>query len=264
MAAGEQSPLRRWKRFFPAFDAIDAAIDAAGRPQGCSHAEHRKARGDLVEKLCDAAGDGDERRAEALCLLLDEAMAEALATLRLVRVTPAMLTATGLAGALRGLRRHHGAERVRALARDVAARWRATIEGDLARVRAALDRLSREERRAAAAVAGDDDVRGGARESTVVQAGRKQLSDGKIPEAPKKGSPPVVAGSAGGDSPRDGKTTGEEAAKRELPDGCVGEAEEDAKRRKVAELGEQRGHPVVRERRFSTSSHHKDGRLASR
>ncbi|KAL6627746.1 hypothetical protein ACP70R_031472 [Stipagrostis hirtigluma subsp. patula] len=265
MAAG-QSPLRRWRRFFPAFDAIDAAIEAGAPGSSCaSRAEHRQARGDIVEKLCNAAaddGDGDgEELAEGLCLLLDEAMAEALATLRLVRVTPAMLTATDLARAVGGLRRHE-AERVRGLARDVFGRWKAAIEGDLSRVRAALEKL--EHKAAAAPVTGD--VRSGDdRDSKALQEGdKKQRATAKIPEPPKK-TPPVI-GSAGCDRQKT------ETVKRKLLDGYSRESE-DAKRRKAAEMVEQRrtreGHPMARqrersrssstaERRFLTSSHRKD------
>ena len=112
----DKSQLRRWKRFFPAFGAIDAAIESA---LGCSRDKHRRVRGDLVEKLCDCDAAGDGGGAEALCLLLDQAMVEALQTLRLVPATPAMLTSTtDVAGAVADLR-GHGSGRVRALARRV-------------------------------------------------------------------------------------------------------------------------------------------------
>lgn len=57
----EKSPLRRWKRFLPAFGAIDAAIEAATK--GCSRDKYREVRVELVEMLCDAAdnnSDSDE------------------------------------------------------------------------------------------------------------------------------------------------------------------------------------------------------------
>jgi hypothetical protein len=102
-AMADRSPLRRWKRFFPAFGAIDAAIESA---LACSRDKYRRVRGDLVEKLCDAGDDGGAERAEGLCLLLDQTMVEALQTLRLVPVTPTMLTSTDVAKAVAGLRGH--------------------------------------------------------------------------------------------------------------------------------------------------------------
>ncbi|XP_062208399.1 probable mediator of RNA polymerase II transcription subunit 26a [Phragmites australis] len=200
-----QSPLRRWKRFFEAFDAIDAAIEAAD--PGASRAEHCRARGDLVEMLCDAADD-DGERAEGLCLLLDDAMALALETLRVVPVTPAMLTTTNIARAVGDLRKHDS-ERVRCLARDIFGGWRATIEGHLSTVRAALEKLSQiPPERKAVAPPFTGDVRND-RESTVLKADTKQGT--KIPEPPRKTSRVV-----GSDRARSEKT---EAAQRKLQDG---------------------------------------------
>jgi hypothetical protein len=127
----DKSPLRRWKPFFPAFGAIDACIEAAA-PEGCSRDKYRQVRGDIVEMLCDAAGDedDDDGRAEELCRLLDVAMAEALETLRVVPVTPAMLTTTDVAKAVGGLLGHESV-RVRGLARAVVSGWRASLEAAL-------------------------------------------------------------------------------------------------------------------------------------
>ncbi|XBI36560.1 hypothetical protein VPH35_122053 [Triticum aestivum] len=128
MAAPTQtSPLRRWKRFFRAFDCVDAAI----KPSDPDHSrdELRRARGDVVEQLCNAADDDDDQ-AERLCGILDDHMAESLETLRLVLVTPSMLASTDLARSVCALRGHES-ERVRALARG----------DELAMVRDALHKL---------------------------------------------------------------------------------------------------------------------------
>uniref|UniRef100_M8BW10 Uncharacterized protein n=1 Tax=Aegilops tauschii TaxID=37682 RepID=M8BW10_AEGTA len=88
MAAPTQtSPLRRWKRFFRAFDCVDTAI----KPSDPDHSrdELRRARVDVVEQLCNAADDDDQ--AERLCGILDDHMAESLETLRLPPGAPPLL-----------------------------------------------------------------------------------------------------------------------------------------------------------------------------
>jgi hypothetical protein len=75
--------LRRWKSFFPAFAAIDTAIETATGAR--SRDKFRQLRSELVEMLCDAADD-DADRVKGLCRLLDAAMAEALLTLHVVPV----------------------------------------------------------------------------------------------------------------------------------------------------------------------------------
>ncbi|XBI08489.1 hypothetical protein VPH35_136217 [Triticum aestivum] len=137
MAAPTQtSPLRRWKRFFRAFDCVDTAI----KPSDPDHSrdELRRARVDVVEQLCNAADDDDQ--AERLCGILDDHMAESLETLRLVPVTPRMLASTDLARSVCALRRHES-ERVRVLARGVVSGWRASMQDELAMVRDALRKL---------------------------------------------------------------------------------------------------------------------------
>jgi len=222
----DKSPLRRWKRFFPAFGAIDAAIESA---LGCSRDKHRRVRGDLVEKLCDCDAAGDGGGAEALCLLLDQAMVEALQTLRLVPATPAMLTSTtDVAGAVADLR-GHGSGRVRALARRVLDGWRASVERDLARARAALEALSRiprEDEMAAAAPPSARDARSG-REPKILVANVKRAA--MVPR-PKK-MPPGVCGAGG-------EKTGD--AKRKHPGGYCREAEDVKRQRKVPEMVGQR------------------------
>ncbi|KAG0532190.1 hypothetical protein BDA96_04G087200 [Sorghum bicolor] len=142
----DKSPLRRWKPFFPAFGAIDASIEAAA-PECCSRDKYRQVRGEIVELLCDCdAADGG--RAEELCRLLDVAMAEALETLRVVPVTPAMLTTTDVARAVGGLLGHE-CGRVRGLARAVVSGWRASLEAALG----TLLQISLDEHEVAAAAA---------------------------------------------------------------------------------------------------------------
>uniref|UniRef100_A0A453SRS4 TFIIS N-terminal domain-containing protein n=1 Tax=Aegilops tauschii subsp. strangulata TaxID=200361 RepID=A0A453SRS4_AEGTS len=122
--AAQMSPLRRWKRFFGAFDSVDAAIETAD-PDMCRD-ELRRARGDIFEGLCNTADDG---KAEKLCGVLDGLMAESLETLRLTLVTPKVLATTDLAKAVRALRKHES-ERVRALARGIMSGWRASALHD--------------------------------------------------------------------------------------------------------------------------------------
>ncbi|KAM3193214.1 hypothetical protein ACQJBY_070035 [Aegilops geniculata] len=136
MAAPTQSsPLRRWKRFFRAFDSVDAAI----KPSDPDHSrdELRRARVDIVEQLCDAA---DDDQAERLCGMLDDHMAESLETLRLVPVMPKVLASTDLGKSVCALRRHES-ERVRVLARGLVSGWRASMKDELAKVRDALHKL---------------------------------------------------------------------------------------------------------------------------
>ncbi|XP_048546007.1 uncharacterized protein LOC125525024 [Triticum urartu] len=136
MAAPTQSsPLRRWKRFFRAFDSVDAAI----KPSDPDHSrgELRRARVDIVEQLCDAA---DDDQAERLCRILDDHMAESLETLRLIPVMPNLLASTDLGKSVCALRRHES-ERVRVLASGLVSGWRASMQDELAKVRDALHKL---------------------------------------------------------------------------------------------------------------------------
>ncbi|CAO2206732.1 unnamed protein product [Urochloa humidicola] len=133
--------LRRLKPLLCAFEYIDAAIEAADAAPGCRDA-FRSGRERIVDMVCDVAEDdeGGGERAEALCALLDEAMAGSLATLREVPAERIPLEAGGLAAAVGALMREHPSERVRGLAGDVARGWRAavTAEVDRARARAAM------------------------------------------------------------------------------------------------------------------------------
>jgi hypothetical protein len=133
-APAQTSPLRRWKPFFRAFDSIDAAIEAYD-PAEFSRREFRTARGDIVERLCDA---DDDDHAERLCLLLDDVMAESLETLRLLPLMPTVLAKTDLAKCVRALHKNHESERVRVLAGGIVAAWRASARDDDAKVRDAM------------------------------------------------------------------------------------------------------------------------------
>ncbi|VAI80076.1 unnamed protein product [Triticum turgidum subsp. durum] len=95
--------LRRWKSFYGAFDLVDAAIEAADPDQFSRHV-FRRARGDLVGRLCSAA---DDDQAERICGILDDFMGESLETLRLVPSTPG---------------------RVRLLARGIVSGWEASVQ----------------------------------------------------------------------------------------------------------------------------------------
>nr|CAB3491667.1 unnamed protein product [Digitaria exilis] len=139
--------LGRWKPFLGAFQHIDAAIEASSG-DGASRDEFRRARARIVELLRDAStgdGDGEAAAAEELGLLLDEAMAGALATLRAVPAgrIPALLAAPGgVVGAVGALMKGHAAERVRGLARDVVREWKLSVGAELARARTAMDVLN--------------------------------------------------------------------------------------------------------------------------
>ncbi|RCV13809.1 hypothetical protein SETIT_2G376000v2 [Setaria italica] len=131
--------LRRWKPFLDAFPLIDTAIEAADADGLLSRGEIRSARSRIIEMLCDAADDDD--KAEALCALLDEAMAGSLGTLRAVPVERiALASGDGLVGAVVALTRDHASERVRGLARDVVRGWRAGAVAEFARARAEFAR----------------------------------------------------------------------------------------------------------------------------
>ncbi|KAI4970615.1 hypothetical protein ZWY2020_001529 [Hordeum vulgare] len=118
--------LRRWNTFYVAFDAVDDAIEAADPGQFSRHV-FRRARGDLLGRLC-SADDDDE--AERLCGILDDVMAESLETLRLVPEAP---ISKELAEAVRALR-EHDSERVRLLARGIVSGWEASVQDDIAEV----------------------------------------------------------------------------------------------------------------------------------
>ncbi|CAO2191416.1 unnamed protein product [Urochloa humidicola] len=134
--------LRRLTPLLGAFEYIDAAIEAADAASGSRDA-FRSARERILEMVCDVAEDdeGGGDKAEALCALLDDAMAGSLATLREVPAEKTALEQAGdLVGAVGALMREHPSERVRGLAGDVARGWRAcvTAEVDKARARAAV------------------------------------------------------------------------------------------------------------------------------
>ncbi|XP_051201659.1 uncharacterized protein [Lolium perenne] len=137
MATPTQSPLRRWKPFFRAFDSIDADMEAFD-PVEFSRREFRTARGDIVERLCDAA---DDDQAERLCLLLDDVMAESLETLRLLPLMPTVLAKTDLAKCVRALHKDHESERVRVLAGGIVAAWGASVQDDDAKVKVATHKM---------------------------------------------------------------------------------------------------------------------------
>ncbi|XP_006651514.1 uncharacterized protein LOC102722202 [Oryza brachyantha] len=140
--AAPQSPLRRWKPFLAAFSSVDAAIEAAD-PGLLSRAEFRRARERVVEML---SGAEDDAEAEELCLVLDEVMEESLLTLQMAPVTPERLASTDLAQVLGAMRKHES-ERIRSLATDIVRAWRATVNNDLVRMMAALERIPQSPKR---------------------------------------------------------------------------------------------------------------------
>jgi hypothetical protein len=137
--ANEQSglPLRRWRPFFLAFEAIDGVIEACGYPRS----EFRDVRGEIVVLLRGATDDGV---AEQLCAALDDVMVESLKTLLVAPVPHDLLASTDLARTV-GALGSHGSFRIRSLARDVVRGWRVSIKASFATavaVKKKLDNLS--------------------------------------------------------------------------------------------------------------------------
>jgi hypothetical protein len=137
--ADEQSglPLRRWRPFFGAFEAIDGVIEACGYPRS----EFRDVRGEIVVLLRGATDDGV---AEQLCAALDDVMVESLKTLLVAPVPHDLLASTDLARTV-GALGSHGSFRIRSLARDVVRGWRVAIKASFATavaVKKKLDNLS--------------------------------------------------------------------------------------------------------------------------
>jgi hypothetical protein len=137
--ADEQSglPLRRWRPFFRAFEAIDGVIEACGYPRS----EFRDVRGEIVVLLRGATDDGV---AEQLCAALDDVMVESLKTLLVAPVPHDLLASTDLARTVAALG-SHGSFRIRSLARDVVRGWRVAVEASCATavaVKKKLDNIS--------------------------------------------------------------------------------------------------------------------------
>ncbi|XP_035815910.1 uncharacterized protein [Zea mays] len=137
--ADEQSglPLRRWRPFYRAFQAIDGVIEACGYPR----AEFRDVRGEIVVLLRGATDDGV---AEQLCAALDDVMVESLKTLLVAPLPHDLLASTDLARTV-GALGNHGSSRIRSLARDVVRGWRVAVEASCATavaVKKKLDNLS--------------------------------------------------------------------------------------------------------------------------
>jgi hypothetical protein len=205
--------LRRWKSFFPAFAAIDTAIETATGAR--SRDKFRQLRSELVEMLCDAADD-DVDRVKGLCRLLDSAMAEALLTLHVVPVTTTMLTTTGVDKAVEGLLSHEDGK-VRALARGILIKWAqgGVLDTTVLAAPPSTPRMRPLAQRP---------------ETAVLLADTPKISDEKMP--------PVVS-NASGDRVRSGQTGD---AKRKHPAGYYREADADdeKRQRKVPEKVEDR------------------------
>ncbi|KAL6873740.1 hypothetical protein ACP4OV_013822 [Aristida adscensionis] len=269
--AAPQSPLRRWKCFFPAFGAIDAAVEVSGSLLARrTHGEIRRARAQIVDELRGAADDG---AAEELCKVLDAVMAESLVTLRMLPVTASALASTDIATAVGALAAHESA-RVRGLARDVVSGWRASVEGDIARAQAAmetLDKLAVDARSRHVPVAASDgekkmQAKVASRTTTAAAAASKTDRPAKVSSPlPNKSAslvagaglllkktPAVAAGNRGGERVESDKM---EAAKRKLHEGYQ-EAAEAKQRRKIQVIEaprmvvqrQRKMHPIIRER----------------
>jgi hypothetical protein len=123
------SPFRRWKRFFPEFETIHAAIVASdpGRITDAENLRHFKA--EVVEFLCDAP---DEELAKDYNKILDDLMMEYLITLNMVvPVKPSAAAASsGIAKAVAALKQHE-CEQISGFAMVTLARWRASGDSDI-------------------------------------------------------------------------------------------------------------------------------------
>ncbi|KAM0849747.1 hypothetical protein ACQ4PT_053544 [Festuca glaucescens] len=241
MAAPAQSPLRRWKRFFPAFDSIDAAMEAFD-PVALSRRELRSARGDIVERLCDA---DDDDQAERLCLQLDDVMAESLETLRLVPLMPTVLAKTGLAKCVCALQKNHESERVRLLAGGIVTAWRASVQDDAAKVREAMPKLDN--------LSQPETIDHPTQPAKIPETSAKK----KTVEIKNRASDPVAAGIIfRGDRARLIPEEKMQAAKRKFNEGY--REAEDAKRQRrpikvvppemMKQTQEKKKHPILRER----------------
>ncbi|BAS99238.1 Os06g0691500, partial [Oryza sativa Japonica Group] len=264
----EQGILRRWKRFFPAFASIHAAIEAA--EPGISRKEFRDATDKVVAMLCSATDD--EAVAEELRVVLDEMMVEALLTLELVPAMPKMLASTDLAQDV-GALRNHPSERVRGLATGIVRAWRASVKDELLKAAAAMEKLSQ---------ALEPDEADDHHAKILQPSPPKKTANSSQPSFPKKQSAPVAGGShvtmAKMEPPREklpaavGSFRRESAAscgtdekamnaaKRKLREGY--QEAEDAKRQrtiKVIEAPKQqqrKRHPIVQERNRSRVASH--------
>jgi hypothetical protein len=228
--------LRRWKSFFPAFAAIDTAIETATGAR--SRDKFRQLRSELVEMLCDAADD-DVDRVKGLCRLLDSAMAEALLTLHVVPVTTTMLTTTGVDKAVEGLLSHEDGK-VRALARDILIKWAqgGVLDTTVLAAPPSTPRMRPQAQRP---------------ETAILLADTPKISDEKMP--------PVVS-NAGGDRVRSGQTGD---AKRKHP-GYYREADADDEKRQrnVSEKVEDRPRKMEPDIKSRSSWRSRDTKSRSR
>lgn len=134
MAAQQmQSPLRRWKRFFPMFSTIDDAVVASCSRPGGNGKQHdekaltvlRRATDGIFQDLREAPADDP---AEDLCRILDTVMVEYLLALKAVTVPLTEPAApTDLARAL-GVLQEHQAPHIRSLARRIVRMWREPVK----------------------------------------------------------------------------------------------------------------------------------------
>ncbi|TVU45100.1 hypothetical protein EJB05_04573, partial [Eragrostis curvula] len=176
------TPLRRWRQFFPAFDAIHGAIEAtdpavlAKDELGCA----RVLQGftaEVAQLLRDSAWNDP---AERFCVILDDLMVEYLVTLRTVPVAPSVLASTGVAKAVGALYEHQS-EKIRGLAREIVGGWREAVEKELGRAMEGL--LIGQDLKPVVPVAGEKKTASVVRNNrgTVPEAWRWLVAKGPIP-----------------------------------------------------------------------------------
>uniref|UniRef100_A0A0D9VTF5 TFIIS N-terminal domain-containing protein n=1 Tax=Leersia perrieri TaxID=77586 RepID=A0A0D9VTF5_9ORYZ len=244
-----QGPLRRWKRFLPAFASVDDAIEAAN--PAISRAEFRNASFKILEMLDN---ETDPANAQKFCVVLDDVMVESLRTLEMVAVKPKLLASTELARDIGDLRNHES-ERVRGLATGIVRGWRASVKADLIKATAAMEKLSH--------VLEPDEPNH--RGKILEPSAPKKTASFSEPSFPaKKQSTPAVVGSS-----TDEKAIN--AAKRKLREGY--EEAEEAKRQRTVKVIEapevtkqrqKKMHPILRERSRSRAASHMSSRCRKR
>ncbi|KAF0932925.1 hypothetical protein E2562_013124 [Oryza meyeriana var. granulata] len=261
-----QGPLRRWKRFLPAFSSVDAAIEAA--EPGLSRVEFREARLKILEMLCDCDSAADDAVAERLCVVLDEVMVESLLTLEMVPTMPKTLASTDLAKDVGALRNHESG-RVRGLATGIVRRWRASVKADLSKAVAAMEKLAEvlepDEADHQAKILEPSAPKKTAPNALKLSFPKKQSASAaktaKIIEPPREKLPAAAVGSFRTSCRTDERGGHEDAtiaAKRKLREGY--REAEDAKRQRTVRVIEapdmakqrRKRHPIIQQRNRSS------------
>ncbi|TVU07736.1 hypothetical protein EJB05_41105, partial [Eragrostis curvula] len=264
------TPLRRWRQFFPAFEAIHSAIEAS-YPAVVAKDDlgwARELQGFTAEVAQFLRGSAWNDPAEDLCVALDEIMVEYLVTLKTVPVTTSMLASTGLANAV-GVLYEHQSEKIRGLAREIVGGWReSVVKEEFRRDRTAME--GQDLKAVVVSVAAVDgekktQVEKETKTASVVRSSRVEPAKIDAPakvaaSLPKKNAPLIhaiaVVGNGHGDHASGGSDK-MEATKRKLQEGYKEAADAKRQRRiqvikapktKTLEQGQRKTHPIFKER----------------